>query len=171
MNLIQPVRKAAGLANIDLVHAVVVDVADGNTVASIDVYGRGRVETRAPVWNALQQLVLVGRDMGEDFGADIAKEGLGRGCEMLLHRREREQLAIGPGLSPMADAIEELAIALTGNFEANQTVRERKELRAANCAESFDPMPPAGGDIRIGCVEDCFVEVGSDGAIALRERR
>ena len=56
--LVEPVRKPAWLAHVNLILAIVVDVADGDAVVAVDVNAARRVEAGTPVRDTTSQLVL-----------------------------------------------------------------------------------------------------------------
>ena len=58
---IEPVGKAGGLADVEIVEAVAIDVADRNAVVAVDVDAAGAIENRAPIIDAAQHLFAVGR--------------------------------------------------------------------------------------------------------------
>ena len=52
MDFEKAVRQAARLADIDFVHAVVIDISHGDAIAAVDVDAGGRIEPGAPIRNA-----------------------------------------------------------------------------------------------------------------------
>ncbi len=77
---VEAVGQASGLADVEIVEAVIVDVADGDAVVSVDVDAAGSVEDGAPVVGAVLELGSVGgvaakrggRDVGIDAGGGAA---------------------------------------------------------------------------------------------------
>ena len=52
---IKPVGQAGGLANVEIVEPVAIDVADRDAIVAVDVDAAGAVENRAPIVGAVQQ--------------------------------------------------------------------------------------------------------------------
>ena len=96
---IEPVGQARGLADVEIVEAVVVDVGDRDSVVAVDVDAAGAVEHGAPVVGAMQQLGRVGRIAAERRGGDVDEDtGDGNGLEF---RRLRASCGVGTHLRRM----------------------------------------------------------------------
>ncbi len=68
---IETVRKSSGLADVEIVESVAVDVANRNAVVSVDIDAASAVEDGAPVVGAVQQLRRVGMVAAERCGSHI----------------------------------------------------------------------------------------------------
>src|SRR5713101_1484632 len=72
---IEPVGKAGGLRNIEIVDAIVVDAADCDSVVPININAARAIEHGAPVVRSPQQLRRVGRIAAESLRRDVYKDG------------------------------------------------------------------------------------------------
>jgi hypothetical protein len=70
---IESIGQSAGLANIDFVLAVTINVADGNPVAAINVDAQCRIQSRSPVRHAAGQLLGKSDVLSKGRGCYIAK--------------------------------------------------------------------------------------------------
>src|SRR6185312_14921442 len=68
---IEPVRQAGGLADIEIVEAVIVEVAHRDTVVAVDVDADGAVQHGAPVIRPMEQLPVVGIGIAQRMRRDI----------------------------------------------------------------------------------------------------
>ena len=84
--LVEPVRQAARLADVDLVEAVAVDIRGGDSVLAVDVDSGGRVEARAPVRERRAPVVAERRVAAERVARDVAKPGSRSKGQRLLDR-------------------------------------------------------------------------------------
>src|SRR5450432_1260280 len=57
-HLVQPVRKSARLADVDLVGAVVVDIGHGDSLVPVNVDAHGGIQPRAPIGIAVEKLLF-----------------------------------------------------------------------------------------------------------------
>ena len=53
----ETVGNAAGLADVYLILAIIIDISDGDAITAIDVYAGGRIEAGTPVRNAARELL------------------------------------------------------------------------------------------------------------------
>ena len=81
LNLVKTIWQSARLADVDLIAAIVVDVAHSDALAAIDVGAAHDVEYGTPVWNALAKLIAEGWRRPEHMAGCIAKPGLAFGGE------------------------------------------------------------------------------------------
>src|ERR1700722_4586232 len=72
---IEAVGKSGGLANVEIVEAVVVDVGDRDSVMAVDVDAASGVKHGAPVVAAVQELSGIGRIAAESNCGDIDEDG------------------------------------------------------------------------------------------------
>ncbi len=108
-NLVQAVRQAARLAHVDLVHAVVVDVGDGDSLVAVHVDAARRIEPRPPVGIARNELFAERIHGAEDMLRHVAKIRLRRSHDVLDYGLEIRQLPdagviLGVGLDLVAHA-------------------------------------------------------------------
>src|SRR5208282_251027 len=68
---IKPVRKAARLADIEVVISIVIDVANRNAVVPVDINAASAVEHRSPVVRSVQKLRRIGRTATERGGRNV----------------------------------------------------------------------------------------------------
>ena len=68
---IEPVRNAAGLAQIEVVKSVAIDVANRNAVVAVDIDAASAVEHRAPVVRSMHELRRIGRITPERRSRDV----------------------------------------------------------------------------------------------------
>ena len=74
---IKPVRKSARLANIEVIKPVVVDVANGNAVVTVDINAASAVEHGPPVVCSTQKLRRIGSVAPERGRGDVDIAGTG----------------------------------------------------------------------------------------------
>ncbi len=137
-DLVEAVGQAAGLADIDLVDAVVVDIADGDSLVAVDVDARGGIEARAPVGIAIQQLLLEGRGGAENVGGDVAEEGARGDYGLTGDGFEAGQL---PEAVVIVEAFGVGDLDLIPDLIAGENVEARGPDVLALC----DPGPQGGG--------------------------
>src|SRR5580698_327174 len=58
---IKPVRKTAGLAHIEIVKSITIDVANRNAIMSVDIDATSAIEHRSPIIRSVQKLRRIGR--------------------------------------------------------------------------------------------------------------
>ena len=98
----KPVRQTGGLANIEIIEAVIVEVAHRDAVVAIDVHPDSAVEHGAPVVCAVEQLPVVGIGFAQSLRRDIDKYGTLRRRDNFL---ARFPLAGLPGAGFAADPL------------------------------------------------------------------
>src|SRR5208282_4023391 len=106
----EAVGQAGGLADVEIVESVVVDVGDGDAVVTVDIDAAGAIEQGAPVVGAVLHLGGVGRTSGEGGGGDVDIDGRsGTGLRFIERRPTAETKIAGGGRLPyevpVADAL------------------------------------------------------------------
>src|SRR6185437_7175655 len=106
----QAIRKTGRLADVNVVKTVVVNVAHGNPVVSVDINTASAVENGAPVIGPARQLRGVARISTQGLGRDIGENGSLRAAAALFPRPPVAQLESGtrhrfPLQVPMADTL------------------------------------------------------------------
>src|SRR5208283_3685554 len=107
---IKPVRKAARLANIEVVKSIAVDVANGNTVVSVDINAASAVEHGPPIVRSVQKLRSIGGVAAKRRCRDLDIAWMSRpaqGFILPLPTPYSKLLRRGPvpGELPVADAL------------------------------------------------------------------
>src|SRR5579872_4973647 len=153
IELVEPVRQPARLANINLITAIAVDIAHRDSVVAVDVNSAGRIQAPAPVWHAAQHLLSERFRIPEQFGGDVAEERPRRSDERLFERLESRKAAVTPGLLPEPDPVMQQAAGRARDFVAHPALREYEKPGAANVTELCDPLFETRQKVQIGAVE------------------
>jgi len=112
---VQPVGKTRGLADIEIIQTVVVEVSRSQSGISVNVHSGRSVQNRAPVVHTMEHLIFVGISLAESLLRYIEKNGLSRATESFLSRRPTEDspatgIVVRPFHQPIADALLEAGV-------------------------------------------------------------
>ena len=81
---VKPVRKTCGLANVNVIEPVVVDVAHRHAIVTVNVDPAGAIQHRAPMVHSAQHLILVRLDLPKSLRCDVEEDGLAGAAQSLL---------------------------------------------------------------------------------------
>ncbi len=107
---IKPVRKARRLADVEIIQTVVVDIAGGQSIVSVDFDAASSVQNCAPMVDSAEHLVPVRFDVTECLLADVDEDRFARAAESFLGRLPENNSPL-PGLvqsplrAPLTDAL------------------------------------------------------------------
>ncbi len=124
--LVQPVGQTAGLADVEFVPAVVVDVGGGDPVLAVDVDAAGRIQAGPPVRHATRELVVKRAVAREGVPGHVAKPGPVGVSERLGNRPA--------GFAP-ADPVLQAPLIDTANVVAHDVAGQGIEPCRAHLAE------------------------------------
>ena len=149
---IEPVRQAPGLANVNLVPSVPIDISDRDALVAVHIDARRGIQLRAPVRNSLGQLLADAWRGIEQIRGHVAEERLGRAHQRLVKRLEPAQGSSPEGHSPVADAVLQTVVGLGTDFEPHHLVGQCMEERSTYAAEGCDPACKALCETLVGCL-------------------
>ena len=81
---VKTIGQSRGLAEIEIVEAVVVEVAHGSAVVGVNVHADRAVKDRAPIVGAVKQLLVVRFGRSESLVRDVNKHWPARNAQRLL---------------------------------------------------------------------------------------
>src|SRR4029077_2039459 len=126
---VKAVGKPRGLADVEVIESVIVEVSGGQAAIAVDVDADSAIQKRAPVVHSVKHLDFVGVGLAESLLCDIEENGLPRAAEGFFGRGPAmDSPARGVGVSPfrrpitnafLALCIAELANKVIANVDAN----------------------------------------------------
>ena len=126
---VQPVGKSRGLADIEIIQTVVVEVSRSQSGISVNVHCGRAVQNRAPVVHPMEHLIFVGISLAEGLRSYIEENGLWCAAESFFSRGPTEgspatSIVVRPFRQPIPNALLEsgvpvLAHKVVANVDTN----------------------------------------------------